>query len=482
MTSKKPTPAKKKAEPTKKVVAAKKSTTAKKVAKETTKKIITKKVVKKEEVEAIRYKLIGNNFNVIIGGKVNTKTFSKEQVKEKEELKESINKFNKLANKESLMAKKLYDKIVSIVTKKKDIEKEVEKIKTEKKVVKNKIKIEKQKKEVKEVIYKKYLPKDVFKVDKKAVSLIDFNVTMPELLVDKIVDTIKKKQDYKPFVRFWELCLLNPNVTARTKLFDYLELHNLMVTENGYFVTYRMVKTTNKIGVFTHAHNGIPRMEYKIGQVSRLDRATECDEDGGKDCSRGLHTGSPLFIGIKTEAKKIDLTAGETVGDGYGIGVRIVTKEEHSGSYGTGYDRPTTRKVEEKFDESFGNQAVICLVNPMHVVSVPNSDTRKLRACELYFAATTTPEEVVEHLTSDSNIYSGYDKAYKSIEESEIKEKLKEANLTDTFKSKVNPSKAKLEELKKKLDSLKIGKDTINKELNPLEVKKLIQNRIVKLK
>lgn len=278
--------------------------------------------------------------------------------------------------------------------------------------------------------------------------------------------------------------LLNPNPVARVKLFDYLELHNLMITKNGYFVTYRMVKTTDVIGEYTHAHNhGNKKLIYTIGTVAKLDRKTQCDEDGSVDCSKGLHTGSPLFIGIKTEAKKIDLTEKEAVGEGYGTGFKVVTKQAEPASYGTGYDRPAPTKTNEKFDHTFGNQAVICLVNPMHVVSVPNSDTRKLRACELYFAATTTPEEVIEHLTKDINIYDGHDDKYKAIEQKEIAEMLKSANLVDLFSAttKKAASKEAIADLDKKLSKLSLASDGINDKLTAVQFKSIIDSRITKI-
>lgn len=289
-------------------------------------------------------------------------------------------------------------------------------------------------------------------------------VAMPQKLVDKIKLFIETGKDLNPLINFWKWCLLNPNPIARHKLFDYLERHNLIVTPNGNFVTYRMVKThvNNKKlpdGEFTDAHTGTFR--YKIGEVASMKRS-DCDEDGSKDCSRGLHTGSPDFIGIK-------------LGDGYNKGT-IKTKSQ-GGGYGTGYDHPT----EQQFDDTFGNQAVICLVNPMHVVSIPNSDTRKMRSCELYFAKTTTPEEVLNHLTDKD--YTVFDHDYTVIQLAELDKLIKETNVV-TYSDKIKRLKSteKIEEATKQLNELKsrlaLNGDKINQELPIQDIIGIIKSRI----
>lgn len=292
---------------------------------------------------------------------------------------------------------------------------------------------------------------------------------MPDLLVQRFIDYVQLKHDVQPLVNFWMWCLLNPNKVARYKLFAYLSKHKLLITPSGYFVTYRMVKTTDKPGVFTHARSGVKQIFYKIGEVAKLDRATECDEDGSRDCSRGLHTGSPDFIGIK-------------VGEGYDKG-ETKTKSQ-GGGFGTGYDAP--KETTQKFNNSFGNQAVICLVNPMHVVSIPNSDTRKMRSCQLFFAKLTTPEEVLSHLTDAD--YLVFDNEYAQIEAEEIKKMLEGAKLEDYSDGSVealtgkkdSSSQKKLKALQNKLSSLngKVLEDKVADDVTQDEMMRIIQSRV----
>jgi hypothetical protein len=303
------------------------------------------------------------------------------------------------------------------------------------------------------------------------------DVPMPELLVDRFIDFIALGRSTQPLVNFWIWCLLNPNKKARYKLFAYLHRHRLIITPSGYFVTYRMVKSTptsKEDGIYVANHRQADGSEFKhiVGQVSWMDRK-DCDEEGANDCSAGLHTGSPDFIGIK-------------LGEGYDKG-EIKTKAQ-GGGYGTGYDAP--KEVIQKFDNTFGNQAIICLVNPMHVVSIPDSDTRKMRSSEFYFAKLTTAEEVIGHLTEYD--YSIFDSDYAAIEAGRLKEMLKDAKLEDytdgtveqlknetksAYKSRVDAIEARLEALQNSLLNEKVADD-----VSPNEMMRIIQSRVKAVK
>jgi hypothetical protein len=298
-------------------------------------------------------------------------------------------------------------------------------------------------------------------------------VAMPVDLVDEFKRAIiaGESERIEALINFWMLCLLNPNPIARTKLFRYLSKHNLVITPNGYIVTYRMVKKTNDPNVFTSARTG--QEKYIMGEVYRMPR-TECDEDGANDCSRGLHVGTPEFLG---------LNGLEKLGDGY--------KEKNSeygrrpSGWGTGYgpadDDP---RFKQQFSQSFGNQAVITLLNPAHVVSVPNSDTRKLRSCEIYFVKTTKVEEVVKLQTTD---FALYDNQYKTLERAEIQKMLDNTKLeqfvsddvqTNVKKMSAKRLKAYEERIHDLRSKMEVSKDPINKDLSLDQINAIIQKRL----
>jgi len=314
------------------------------------------------------------------------------------------------------------------------------------------------------------------------------NIRMPKTLVDRVIDFVKADTSLDPLINFWKLALLNPNEIARTKLFDYLSRQNITLTPRGYIVTYRMVKKTDRKSgngdtIYTSARTG--KEDYIMGTAYSLPR-TECDEDGGRDCSKGLHTGTHKFIGIIADKKDLSgLETNGSLGEGYGKGVRITTKRETHDSYGTSYDNPRSIESKQNFDHSFGNQAVICLVNPMHVVSIPDSDTRKMRSSELYFCKTTTAEEVIDLVEQDYHIF---DHAYYQYELEEINKMLKASKLKEyidnvevarTVKKK-QLLETRLEELNK---SLIINKDVINtNQLNLSDIYNIVKSRVIKVK
>lgn len=285
--------------------------------------------------------------------------------------------------------------------------------------------------------------KDFLSYTKQGVTMKGFEkIVMPMLLVNKITEFLKKNISIEPLLNFWSLCLLNSNEVARTRLFEYLSRHKFIITPSGYFVTYRMVKKTNEKDVFTDAHTG--KFKIKIGQAVSIPRS-ECDEDGGRDCSKGLHVGSPDFIGISK-------------GEGY---------DKQKGQVGTGY---------VDYSPNYGDQPIIAFVNPAHVVSIPNSETRKLRCCEYYPFKLTTPEEIISVEDSD---YYVYENNYKKVELDQLMNTIGKENLKEYFSG--NTNKERIATLQKKLDeniSKLAGDGVISKTLEVNDIKDIIRNRV----
>ncbi len=437
-------------------------------------------MAKEEEKKVdIKAKKVAKNLVVMVG----TKKFIVPNVTDKEvdSIQNKILLYNK--NKSDNNRQKIMD-IIDISTKIED--KEKSEIKGLKKVVKKAEKEEKSKIPIKKAATKKVIEKakkvatkkkgvdysELITIDKKGNMVMKGceTIPMPTLLTKRIEEFIDKEEDITPLLNFWSLSLLNPNEVARTKFFDYLSNNGLTITPSGYVVTYRMVKTTSKAGVYTDAHT--KTMRYTPGTVCSIPRET-CDEDGSRDCSRGLHTGTPLFIGIKANKKVQGNTKG-ILGDGY----EITTKEADPQSYGTGYNKPSP----QVFDHTFGNQAIICLINPMHVVSIPNSDTRKMRSCEFYFAKLTTAEEVIDMVEKDYLLFDG---DYQSFELKQLQELLKNKELKAYVDEKTDKG-AKIHKLeaalKKKMDDIKISNDKISNALDPVALKLIIKQRLKVIK
>ena len=433
----------------------------------------------------IRYKQIGKNLNVVIGdekpitfiGDKDALAPIKENLKKYTEKKSATlltTIREQLKPKTTAKVKEAEKEAIAKVGQEKLLKKELKETKLK---GRKELNFERTRETQRKQLLDKLLTDKVLDTTSKGFALYGFpTVNMPELLVERFVDFLALGRTIEPLINFWMNCLLNPNPVARYKLFNYLNRHRLIVTPSGYFVTYRMVKetpTSKEDGIYVDAHTG--QFQHIVGKVSKMDRSA-CDEDGKNDCSKGLHSGSPDFIGIK-------------LGEGYDKG-EIKTKSQ-GGGYGTGYGA-RQEVVTQKFDNSFGNQAVICIVSPEHVVSVPDSDTRKLRSCELYIAKLTTPEEVIAHLTEFD--YSIFDSDYAQIKSDELRERLKEANLTDFtdgtvesqepfIKTKTN-TKVKIDTIEERLKDLrkkKITGDDVAKDLSNEEIMAIVSRRLRKV-
>lgn len=276
-----------------------------------------------------------------------------------------------------------------------------------------------------------------------------FNTPVPELLVDTIKDYLENKFPIESITNFWKLLMANPDHRVREDLFKFIATHDFSLTEKGYMVVYKTVdymnmvtqdvasfvsnaylkvrkdwgtsaakyvvykdwtsdeegetfelKLTKKVtfnkwdveeknvelvgnlndlqknldsliedgasSVFTDLYTH--KMEIKLGEPVKFER-TECDSDPTRDCSYGLHVGATSYV------------------------------------------------------ENFANSnsvVLVCLVNPMNVMAVPQYDHSKMRVCEYYpFALATFENRKIDIIEQK---FFEYD--YVSHEEEELKELL----------------------------------------------------------
>jgi len=236
------------------------------------------------------------------------------------------------------------------------------------------------------------IPKRLLNEFERLVSNI---VNYDDIISPEVVKAAEMR--YEALKNFWRWCAANPNPQAREDLFKFLENHDLGVNKHGFFFNFRRVNKVGKTNVdytltefvssnfliiktkwkknpknfwvgkrgedlkifklgqkaddskgvwtnqgnlaelneslknndevyYTDARTGT--FKIKIGEPVRMDRR-KCDSDPSRDCSSGLHSGNKAF--------------------GF------------SGN---------------------GDTMILCLINPMNVVSVPNYDCNKMRSCE----------------------------------------------------------------------------------------------------
>jgi hypothetical protein len=119
------------------------------------------------------------------------------------------------------------------------------------------------------------------------------------------------------------------------------------------------------------------KMEIKLGVPVQMDR-TECDADPQRDCSYGLHVGATKYV------------------------------ESFRGAY-------------RRNSDEHESPVLVCLVNPMHVVAVPEYDHSKMRVAEYYpFARGLVRDGKIDIVESKY-----FPSDYKVHEEAELTEMLR---------------------------------------------------------
>ena len=149
------------------------------------------------------------------------------------------------------------------------------------------------------------------------------NEPMHGLIVDRVFQFMREDLPFEPLIRFIENMMANPSYRSRNELYEFLEHEGLPITEDGYFLAYKAVRSDYYDIYSGKFYNG-------VGTRVSMSRPN-VDDDCTRGCSAGLHAGSLDYV------------------RGYGQG-----------------------------DSKF----LIVKINPRDVVSVPSEDSRKLRCCE----------------------------------------------------------------------------------------------------
>lgn len=303
-----------------------------------------------------------------------------------------------------------------------------------------------------------------FELRDKEIYYIGINLPIPKLLVEAIHKSISDEVLYNSYINFWFWLSLNPNKVAREGTFDFIKRYNFKVTPHGFLLAYRrvisnksdnedyikaisnayikiktiskkspknytIVKQENgdytkcKIEDYPNAKNlldqylDLPNLQQKsftdqytktfdikIGQKVVMDRK-DCDEDGKRSCSKGLHYCSSLS------------------------------------DYA-----------------SFGDISLLVAINPRDIVSVPENHTSKSRTCGYFPIGILSNDESTILDTADcSDLLSEFfDEEVKLLNNQSFEnvEKLKDHSLiadlkSDDFKEivhNISEIKAKLKE------------------------------------
>ena len=104
------------------------------------------------------------------------------------------------------------------------------------------------------------------------------------LVVDKVLDFMRKNLPYQPLVKFLANMMDNPSHRAIDELYSFLEHKNMPITPEGNFLAYKGVTDD-----FKDFHTR--KFSNKVGDVLEMRRNGVCD-DANRGCSSGFHAGS----------------------------------------------------------------------------------------------------------------------------------------------------------------------------------------------
>ena len=90
-------------------------------------------------------------------------------------------------------------------------------------------------------------------------------------------------------VKFFENLIQNPSASSVNELYDFLEISNSPITEDGHFLAYKNVRG-DYFDIYTGTMNNSP------GQVLEISR-NEVDDNRRNECSFGLHFAAYGYLG-----------------------------------------------------------------------------------------------------------------------------------------------------------------------------------------
>lgn len=279
--------------------------------------------------------------------------------------------------------------------------------------------------------------------DSGEVFLAGFNTPVPMTLVEVIREYSENNYPLDAIINFWKLLMINPDKRVRESLFSFITTHDFVLTDAGYMLVYKAVDreeeskeaqafeeyvsnqylrvkkdwkcSPNKYVVYQNDDEsyGITKVETAgewvngekevevMGKLGELYEAIFNAEDRvGKDTT-------PVYLSKYSGAPKMKIILGVPV---------FMPRKECNGdpavecSYGLHVG--ATAYVEKYYN---GAKAVLaCLVNPSHVVAVPDYDHSKMRVSQYFPFAIATYEngkiDIVEQKFFESD-YCEYELA-----------------------------------------------------------------------
>lgn len=273
-----------------------------------------------------------------------------------------------------------------------------------------------QKKQLKELLDSD----DRFEVKDESVYIKGIPISIPQFLLNKMLDTSNHLYSTNSLINFWKWASLVKNAESRDSLFQYIHDNNLKILPNGFFLAVRRVANNwSELDKFVYT-------QYK--ERRRLHRSTNIviwlvngeyvlSNDGVEGDLVGnlyaLYKALPLRFKSKTLSSITNLPLyfdfGVTTSEDpeyvdwepkkqCGAGIHV-----HNGNYN---------------DYGYGDARILCVINPADVVACPLNDNSKMRVLSITPLRLSDLSPVLETLTDSDNkiVEKVYSEAVSNIE------------------------------------------------------------------
>lgn len=318
------------------------------------------------------------------------------------------------------------------------------------------------------------------------VFLAGFNTPIPVKLLEIIKEYHENGYPLEAIINFWKLLMVNPDKRVRNDLFDFITTHDFVLTDKGYMVVYKAVyykDAENKKDVafeefITNKYLHVKK-DWKCSPnkyVVYKDLACESGDEGYYQITK-VETAE----GWNEKEKGVEVLG--KLGDLFTAIVNNDNKEEGNGN--VQYTDMHTRKMAIElgvpvrqarkecdanprkdcsnglhvgattYVERFANSAsaiLVCLVNPMHVVAVPEYDHSKMRTCEYFPYALATYKDGKIDIIEEKYFEDDY-QAYEVEELEKLIAKVQEEELPLETAINAEADTRPMYEIKKMLES-----------------------------
>ena len=291
---------------------------------------------------------------------------------------------------------------------------------------------------------------DDFYTEGNTVYLSGTNRSLPDLLVKKFIEIItrvdkvfseeslqeklNKDEEYLSHKKFFMWCCLNPNAQSAEDLYGFLEKHNMKIDKHGNFYAYRRVKTVGNdskelVDFISNTYNKIKAVwkkspkKFKVVTVPDSKKYELKQSDFNVENTEYICLGDLEYLYLNLpNMKENRYTSAYTGQEDYRVGNIISMSRDEGDDNNSVSCSMGFHAASKEYDYSgFGDQDILVIINPMHVLAVPKGEIGKLRTCRWFFAMTLEKDERYILDEEDFNVLELGDiyneKCFENIEE-----------------------------------------------------------------